>query len=226
MMKYYGNDVTDAKDRVLLAIADYVNLYMFNELHDVYGSAEEFIRKHTAESAFEYVSEHVTVSQTFENLMYFAELNTEYYALLLDVEKGLAEFSDNVNSLTTILEEDTEQLKKLDRVIDLSNVVGDVTLKIVENVTDENRGEGLAFREFVTSVKQDKDLMRNVMIEDLVKVYELSVAQGNGFRLGEIESYLRKLVDAERSKESETNKFSEVEKSINETLDTLKFYNI
>ena len=226
IMKYYGNDVTDAKDRVLLAIADYVNLYMFNELHDVYGSVEEFIRKHTAESAFEYVSKHVTVSQTFENLMYFAELNTEYYALLLDVEKGLSEFSDNVNLLTSLLEEDTEQLKKLDRVIDLNKFVEDDTLKIVENVTDENHGDGVSFREFVTSVKQDKDLMRNAMIEDLVKVYELSVEQGNGFRLGEIESYLRKLVDAERSKKSETNKFSEVEKSINETLDTLKFYNI
>lgn len=226
MMKYYGNDDIDAKGRVILAIADYVNVYMFNELHDVYGSVEEFIRKHTAESAFKYVSEHVTVSQTFENLMYFAELNTEYYDLLLDVEKGLVEFSDNVNSLTSLLEEDTEQLKKLDRVIDLNKVVGDDRLKIVENVTDENHGEGVSFREFVTSVKQDKDLMRNAMIEDLVKVYELSVEQGNGFRLGEIESYMRKLVDAERAKKSETNKFSEVEKSINETLDTLKFYNI
>lgn len=226
MMKYYGNDVKDAKDRVLLAIADYVNLYIFNELHDVYGSVEEFIRRHTAESAFAYVSEHVTVSQTFENLMYFAELNTEYYELLLDVEKGMSEFYDTVNSLTSLLEDDTEQLKKLDRVIDLGKVVGDDTLKIVENVTDENTGEGVAFREFVTSVKQDKDLMRNAMIEDLVKVYELSVEQGNGFRLGEIELYMRKLVDAERAKNSETNKFSEVEKLINETLDTLKFYNI
>lgn len=226
IMKYYGNDVIDAKDRVLLAIADYVNVYMFNELHDVYGSVEEFIRKHTAESAFEYVSEHVTVSQTFENLMYFAELNTEYYDLLLDVEKGLSEFTDTVNSLTSLLEEDTEQLKKLDRVIDLNKVVWDDTLKIVENVPDDIPGEGVAFRAFVNSVKQDKDLMRNAMIEDLVKVYELSVEQGSGFRLGEIESYLRKLVNAERAKKSETNKFSEVEKSINETLDTLKFYNI
>ena len=225
MMKDYGNERVDADGRVVRAIAEYVSLYMFNEFYDQYGSVEEFVRNNNAESAFKYASENVSISQTFENLMYFSELNVEYYDDLLDVESGMSEFMEDVNSFISALEEDTDQLNQLDRMIDL-NKVEEVALSIVECSTEEIYVGDLAFKEFVNNVKNDKDLMRNAMIEDLVKVYELSIEQGNGFRLEEIESYMRKLVDVERDKRTVSDKFSEVEKSINETLDTLKFYNI
>lgn len=204
LMKELPSGYEGIEGRLLHGIGYYV--FMNSKIGSCY-NVEEFTSKHDVTSAYEFVKKNFKASQTIENLRYFSKLNEEYYALLASCDEDIAFLNGAVDELKEIVSEFKVSLT-------------DSCVGYVEPVVEGTADNGLSLDNFVDYVKKDKTLMRNVMIEDLVVAYELSVTSGNNFRIDEIESRLRGIVEQEQVS-SKDPVVGSAEYSINKTLDTL-----
>lgn len=176
------------------------------DVYKVHGFATEQDLIHTrsmdVSEFYNFVKDKLSMVVPYENMAHVCRKSVEYYAL---IEKNM----ENILACNFLYDHDVfdqdvigELLRS--RQVSRDSMMIDMDADVVT---------------FIKSVESDPKLMKNVMIEDLVASYHLSVS-GGSYRVDELVDMLKELVEEERCK-IEDVALRDVKSEVDKTLDTI-----